>query len=292
MLSPPPDGAAAGPRRDDAWMEATLQAHVATWPGRAACALASGETTLASAGPLEEVFGWASVTKLLVALAVLVASEEGTLSLDEPAGPEGSTVAHLMAHASGLPFEGTSPVAPPGRRRIYSNTGVEVLAAHLEHRSGLGIEEYLQEGVLGPLTMSGTTLRGSPAHGARGPLLDLMALANELLCPRLVGKATWARATSVAFPGLAGVLPGFGRYDPCDWGLGPELADAKSPHWTGTRRSCATYGHFGQSGSFVWADPEAGVALGGLCSQPFGPWAKKAWPALSDAVGDGLARHH
>ena len=266
-----------------------LQGHVATWPGRAACAVANAGGTVASAGPEEEVFEWASVTKLLVAFAVLVASEEGTVSLDEPAGPDGSTVAHLLAHASGLPFEGMSPVSPPGRRRIYSNSGVEALAAHLERRSGLPFADYLQEGVLGPLAMTSTTVAGSPAHSGRGPLSDLVLLARELLAPSLVGRDTWTRATSVAFPGLAGVLPGFGRFEPCDWGLGPELAGAKSPHWTGTRNSKATYGHFGQSGSFVWADPEAGIALAGLSSEPFGPWAKEAWPALSDAVLAGLA---
>jgi CubicO group peptidase (beta-lactamase class C family) len=266
-----------------------LRAHVATWPGRAACAVANAEVTVASAGPEEEVFEWASVTKLLVAFAVLVASEEGTVSLDEPAGPDGSTVAHLMAHASGLPFEGTSAVSPPGRRRIYSNSGVEALAAHLERRCGLPFADYLQEGVLGPLGMTSTTVTGSPAHAGRGPLSDLAVLARELIAPHLVGTDTWARATSVAFPGLAGVLPGFGRFEPCDWGLGPELAGTKSPHWTGSRNSRSTYGHFGQSGSFVWADPEAGIALAGLSTEPFGPWAKEAWPALSDAVLASLA---
>lgn len=263
---------------------ATLRAHIATWPGRAACAVITASGTVAVAGPVEDVFEWASVTKLLVALAVLVASEEGTLDLDGPAGPDGSTVAHLMAHASGLPFDGASPISPPGRRRIYSNAGVEALAAHLEQRSAIAFGEYLQEGVLGPLGMTATTLAGSPAHGAGGPLSDLALLARELLAPRLVSAGTWRRATSVAFPGLAGVVPGFGRYDPCDWGLGPELAGQKSPHWTGTLNSPSTYGHFGQSGSFVWADPGAGVALAGLSSEPFGPWAREAWPALSDAV--------
>ena len=267
-----------------AGLEAALRAHISSWPGEAACGVVGPSGTLAASGPAEQPFAWASVTKLLVALAVLVASEEGTLGLDEPAGPEGSTVAHLMAHASGLPFAGTSPLSPPGRRRVYSNTGTEALAAHLEFRTAMSFEQYLREGVLGPLGINRTTLAGSPAHGARGPLSDLLLLAKELLAPSLVGESTWKTATSVAFPGLAGVLPGFGRYEPCDWGLGPELRDNKSPHWTGTRNSPSTYGHFGQSGSFVWADPEAGVALAGLSSEPFGPWAKQAWPAVSDAV--------
>ena len=97
-----------------------------------------------------------------------------------------------------------------------------------------------------------------------------------------------ARAASigatVALPGLVGVLPEFGRMDPNDWGLGFELRDAKEPHWTGRRNSPRTYGHFGGSGTFLWVDPAAGVALGVLTNLEFGDWAKEAWPLLSDAV--------
>ncbi len=100
----------------------------------------------------------------------------------------------------------------------------------------------------------------------------------------MVATETLHGATSVAFPGLAGVLPGFGRFEPCDWGLGFEVRDAKSPHWTGTRNSPATFGHFGQSGAFVWVDPVAGLACAALSDLPFGPWAVEAWPRLSDAV--------
>ncbi len=88
----------------------------------------------------------------------------------------------------------------------------------------------------------------------------------------------------MAWAGLDGVLPGFGRQGPCDWGLGPEIRGHKSPHWTGARNSPATFGHFGQSGSFLWVDPHAGLALAGLSGTSFGPWAKAAWPPLSDAV--------
>jgi CubicO group peptidase (beta-lactamase class C family) len=87
----------------------------------------------------------------------------------------------------------------------------------------------------------------------------------------------------VQFRGLAGVLPDFGRFDPNDWGLGFELRDDKSPHWTGTRNSPRTFGHFGGSGTFLWVDPDAGIALGVLTNLDFGDWSKEAWPRLSDA---------
>jgi CubicO group peptidase (beta-lactamase class C family) len=74
------------------------------------------------------------------------------------------------------------------------------------------------------------------------------------------------------------------RYDALDWGLGFELRDGKTPHWTGSRNSPETFGHFGGSGSFLWVDPVAGIALACLTDRRYGPWALEAWPALSDAV--------
>jgi CubicO group peptidase (beta-lactamase class C family) len=145
-------------------------------------------------------------------------------------------------------------------------------------------DNYVEAAITKPLGLVATSLDGSPAAGASGPLVDLMKLGSELLSPSLVSIETAALATSVAFPGLAGVLPGFGRQKPNDWGLGVEIRDHKDPHWTGRRNSPKTYGHFGQSGSFLWVDPVAGIVFGFLGPRPFGPWAAEAWPALSDGV--------
>jgi CubicO group peptidase (beta-lactamase class C family) len=143
---------------------------------------------------------------------------------------------------------------------------------------------YAAEAVLTPLGMADTTMSGSPAWAASGSAADLCAFGRELLAPTLISDKTLATATTVAFPGLTGILPGFGRQEPNDWGLGFELRDHKAPHWTGTRNSPATFGHFGRTGTFLWVDPEAGLALVGLTDRDFGPWAAEAWPALSDAV--------
>ena len=143
--------------------------------------------------------------------------------------------------------------------------------------------DYLVAGVLQPLGMQ-AELRGSPAADLHGSLDDLLILARELQRPTLVAQETLAEATTVQFRGLAGVLPDFGRFDPNDWGLGFELRDDKSPHWTGTRNSPRTFGHFGGSGTFLWVDPEADLALACLTDLDFGPWALEAWPQLSDAV--------
>ena len=88
----------------------------------------------------------------------------------------------------------------------------------------------------------------------------------------------------MAFPGLRGVLPGFGVQDPNDWGLGPEIRGSKAPHWTGAGNAPGTYGHFGGSGTFLWVDPDVGIALVALTDRTFGSWAIDAWPRFSDAV--------
>jgi CubicO group peptidase (beta-lactamase class C family) len=254
------------------------------WPAEHAAAgvVAPGQTW--THGPTEREFRWASVTKLLAAMATLVAAEEGIVDLDEPAGPEGSTVRHLLAHASGLPFDGPRPITKPGRRRIYSNTGFEVLAAFVGERAEMPFVDYLSAAVLVPLEMKGTHLEGSPAAGLWGPLDDLLSFARELLDPKLVAPETLAEATTVNFPGLVGVIPDLGRFEPNDWGLGFELRDAKSPHWTGMKNSERTFGHFGGSGTFLWVDPEFNAACACLTDLEFGDWAKDAWPRFSDAV--------
>jgi len=249
----------------------------------AAAAAVTRRETLAQHGDAGHVYRWASVTKLVTALAVLVAAEEGTLDLDEPAGPPGATVRHLLAHAAGLPFDGPAPIARPGERRIYSNTGFEAVAEHLAERAQMPFAAYLAGAVLEPLGMR-AELQGSPAADLWGTLDDLIRLAHELLEPTVVAEETLEEATRVAFPGLVGVLPDFGRFDPNDWGLGFELKNAKDPHWTGSRNSASTFGHFGGSGTFLWVDPEAGLALGCLTDREFGAWSKEAWPRLSDTV--------
>jgi CubicO group peptidase (beta-lactamase class C family) len=257
---------------------------VAAWPAVAAVGVALPQHgVVESTGPRDRPFPWASVTKVLTALTVWIGVEEGTVGWDDPVGPPGATLAHVLAHGSGLAPYDDLVLAAPGTRRIYSNRGFEVAAEHLAGRAGMPFGEYLRAAVTEPLGLA-TSLPGSPAAGASGSLDDLMALGLELISPTLISEQTASLVTSVAFPGLVGVLPGFGRQDPNDWGLGVEIRDHKHPHWTGPRNAPETYGHFGQSGSFLWVDPVAGIVLGCLGEQGFGPWAMDAWPALSDAV--------
>jgi CubicO group peptidase (beta-lactamase class C family) len=239
---------------------------------------------VAAHGPLDLVLPWASVTKLLTAYTVLSGVRRGVVSLDDPAGPEGATLRHLLAHTSGYAFDSTAVLALPGRTRIYSNAGFDVAAAHLARAAGRPFEVLLRTWVLDPLGMVGSRLAGAPSAGGEGPLGDLAAFALELLRPRVLSAGDLAAATFVVYPGLRGVLPGVGRMEHNDWGLGFEIRDGKVPHWTGTRSSPRTFGHFGRSGSFLWVDPDAGLACVCLTGREFGPWALDAWPPFSDAI--------
>ncbi len=256
------------------------------WPvDRVAVTVVGDGGAIASRGPVDGPFELASVTKLLSAVAVLVAVEEGTLELDAPAGPDGSTIRHLLAHASGLAPDG-QVLGPPGTRRIYANAGFDVLGHELERASGMTFADYLREAVTAPLGMTATHLDGSPAFAGVGTATDLARFAAELLTPTLLAAETLREATEVQFAGLRGVLPGYGSHDPNDWGLGFELRTTKSPHWTAPAASARTFGHFGASGTFLWVDPDRRLACVCLTDRPFGEWAVERWPALSQALLD------
>jgi CubicO group peptidase (beta-lactamase class C family) len=254
----------------------------------AAAAVIGPDGIVASHGDLDRRFRWASVTKLVTALAVLDAVEDGVIDLDEPAGPPGATVRHLLAHASGLPFEGETVLAEPGTRRIYSNPGFDLLGALLAERDQVPVDTALRRRILAPLGMTQTDLVTRASEGLHGTLGDLALFARELLRPTLVTPTTLDLATATAFPGLVGVLPGVGRFDPLDWGLGFELRHEKVPHWTGSRNSPGTFGHFGGAGGFLWVDPALDRALAVLTDRDYGAWALEAWPRLSDDVIAGL----
>jgi CubicO group peptidase (beta-lactamase class C family) len=261
---------------------------LADWPVPTAAAAVIGPSgVLAEFGDTVRRFPLASVTKLLVARAAQVAIEEGVVELDTPAGPTGSTVRHLLAHTSGLSMRTEEVQAEPGKRRIYSNFGFGVLAETVQRASGIAFTDYLREAVFEPLGMASSALIGgadAAGFGVESTAADLAVFAVELLRPALVSEQMHADASTVQFPGLAGVLPGFGTQRPNDWGLGFEIRDGKTPHWTGSSNSGRTYGHFGQSGTFMWVDPAADLALVVLTDRDFDQWAYPLWPAVSDGV--------
>lgn len=265
-----------------------------SWPvdNVAAAVLVDG-VVVASVGETNRSFHLASISKTVSSWAMLLAVEEGIVGLDDVIDPavNPATLRHLLAHAGGYAFDGPDPITTPERKRIYSNTGIEVAATAVARSAEMAFAEYLQLGVLAPLGMQSTELRGSPAHAMWSTVDDLAAFIAEVLAPTLLSTDMAAAATRPHFPTLGGIVPGVGRFDTCPWGLGFEVRGDKSPHWTGTSNSTATFGHFGGAGTLMWIDDAAveGHSLGlvALTDRPFGEWAADAlrlWPALSDAV--------
>ncbi|WP_349268501.1 Putative D-alanyl-D-alanine carboxypeptidase [Mycolicibacterium parafortuitum] len=258
------------------------------WPvPTVAAAVVGASGVLDQHGDVDHRFALASVTKPLVARAAQVAVEEGAVELDTEAGPPGATVRHLLAHTAGYEMTSSKVLAAPGTRRIYSNHGFTVLAESIEAATEIPFPGYLAEAVFTPLGMTATHFDGgaeAAGYGATSTVTDLVAFAADLLAPVTVSEHMHSEATSVQFPGLDGVLPGFGVQRPNDWGLGFEIRGNKSPHWTGAQNSPRTFGHFGQSGTFLWVDPVVSLALVVLTDRKFGEWAQSVMPALSDEV--------
>jgi CubicO group peptidase (beta-lactamase class C family) len=257
------------------------------WPvEHAAAAVVGGDGTVVTHGDTAHVFRLASITKTLTATAAMVAVEEEVVTLDAPLDDRGTTLRHLLAHAGGYPFDGAAPISAPGRRRIYSNTGIEVAARAVEAAAGMPFADYFAEAVVEPLRLA-LELRGSPAHGAHASLTGLLPFVADALRPRLLAEVSATAMRTIQFPELDGIVPGIGTFRPCPWGLGFEIKGAKSPHWTAPACSAATFGHFGGAGTLCWMDPVADLALVALTDRSFDDWrddALRLWPALGDAV--------
>ena len=269
---------------DGAW------SRVDSWPvDHASVAVVTGDGTFTH-GDIHRRQRIASVSKPLSAYACLIAVEEGSITLDDPVGQEGCTVRHLLSHAGGYAFDGATPVGKPGARRIYSNTGFDMLAAHMEQATAMSFVDYLAEAVFAPLAMGDSALEGSCAKDVWSTTADLSAFLAELRAPRLVSRETFLDAVVPVFPDLSGIVPGVGSFDPCPWGLGFEIRGHKQPHWTGARNSPLTFGHFGGTGTFIWVDPIADVAVAMLADREFDEWGLAHWPDFNDEVLVALGR--
>ena len=257
---------------------------VEEWPAGSAAAVVrldgGVEAVLASDGDLSVERPWASVSKLAVALAMGVEHDWGLHDLDESVGPQGATIANLLSHSAGLGLEEDDRRAPIATRRVYSNYGVDLAVAAVVGEADA--PSWLDRRIFVPLGMTGTRLEGRPAAGVVGPTRDLITLAVAWLRPDAVARATRDRMITPYLPDLDGVVPGFGRFSPCPWGIGPEIHGAKR-HWMGDWPP-ASFGHFGMSGALVLLDAAAGFGVVATSPEPFGPWAVDLWPRWTSDV--------
>ncbi len=242
------------------------------------------EQTLAVQGDARAALALASVSKPISAWGALIAVERGLVDLDEPAGPEGSTLLNLLDHTSGLPFEGEQTQAAAGTRRIYSNAGFDALGAHVAEAVGEPFADWMTREVTGPLGMRDIDVSGRPSAGYRASIDDLMKFGREVLRPTLVPVELRDLALMVSRRGLRGVVPGYGSFDDNQWGLGFELKGAKSPHWLGDAMPPETAGHFGGQGSFLFIDRSRDLAAAFLSGVAFGDEHKRIWPSLTEEI--------
>ena len=257
---------------------------VQSWPvENAASAVVGAGGVRGAAGDGGRVFALASVTKLLSAYGVLLAVEEGAVELDHPAGPPGSTVRHLLAHASGLAFGEGKVMADPGAKRIYSNAGFEVLGESVGAQTGIAFADYLREGVFEPLGMSHTALTGSAGHDAESTVDDLARFAAELLTPTLLAPRPWMRRPPCSSPALTGCCRATAA---AAQRLGAGLRDSRRQVAALDGRAQLAARHSGTSGSPArscgWT-PRAGRGVA-LTDRDFGAWAKPLWREFSDSV--------
>jgi len=149
----------------------------------------------------DTIFRIASMTKPIVAVAVLMLEDEGALSIDDPVArfvpefgrlqiPKPITLRHLLTHTSGLPGAppkelgdlyakrdrtlaeavphfARPPAFEPGTKWAYCNTGIDVLGRVIEVASGKRFEDFLEERLFRPLGMKDTFFYPSPERAPR-----------------------------------------------------------------------------------------------------------------------------
>ena len=228
------------------------------------------------------------------------------------------TLDQIVDIMCGLPLQ-----SAPGELLRYSNVGFGIAARVVERATGTAIHRYVDDNILGPLGLANVLTRPGPDDSARLAFTDDAASAGTDV--ESYNSRYWqdlgipwggyygspgdiARFAATFLPGVRSVLsdelkaemiidqtgrvPGGVdsagvRWERGAWGLGWEVAVDKPRHWTGTARSPATFCHWGQSGTLVWADPERRLALAVFGNRTVHrPWplVPPRWAELSDAI--------
>ena len=133
---------------------------------------------------VDTIYPLASMTKIFSAVALMRLVEEGRITLDEqvtrilpqlPASWDQVTVRECLSHTSGLPdlltdgingttlggdwdavlkALGTMPVAKPGEKSVYNQTGYVLLGMIIEKITGMNYEEYMERRLFNPLELT------------------------------------------------------------------------------------------------------------------------------------------
>ena len=166
-----------------------------------------------------------SITKPILAMAVMRLAERRVVDLDEPLstylGPfpapkSSATLHHLLTHTAGLAKRGSDvgrPVradfiqamknapfeSPPGLERRYSNAGYSLIAALVEEVTGKPWETVVREEIFGPAGMA-------DSHFATDPNAPATAVgyAGKVFAPRPMTLADGPPAMAELWWGAAG----------------------------------------------------------------------------------------
>ena len=213
----------------------------------------------------------------------------------------------------------TPPERPPRTRVQYSNVGYSLLAVAVERLTGepfaaalerlvaapLGLELYLgappprptarladvrgphRDTPLEPFNSRFWQGLGLPYGGSVGTTRTALGLVRAFrgqpagfLRPETLAEATANQTDDLGGGQIEPLI-----WEPCPWGLGPELRGRKAPHWAPASASPESFGHAGATGSFAWADPRADLAwalLGSRSAQ--NGWLLRAGAAIGAAV--------
>lgn len=211
----------------------------------------------------------------------------------------------------------------PGEELLYSNAGYAVLTRLVERLTGEEFWQVARREVLDPLGLADTVARPGPEleprladladaagpgtdwetynspywrslalpwGGLYGTPQDLVRFAAAFLPsgPRLLSPAARDLMTADQVGGVpGGVESAKVRWPRASWGLGWELKGDKRRHWTGELTSPATFCHFGQAGTLLWADPRRDLALAVFATRSVARmWGfiLPRWARLSNAV--------
>ena len=188
----------------------------------------------------DTIYDTASLTKPVVTttLAAML-YEQGQLDINAPlsrylpewargANPEQRgrvTIAHLLAHASGLPAHEdyflkskgraeilalaiAQPLAyEPGTQSIYSDIGFILLGAIVESVSGRGLDELAEERIFAPMGMTNTTFRPPKSLRARIAPTERASARKRVVHGEVHDENAWAMGGVAGHAGMFSTGP-------------------------------------------------------------------------------------
>jgi beta-N-acetylhexosaminidase len=296
--------------------------------------------------PANTLFDLASLTKVIgTTAAVMALVDDGKIRIDEPVyrylpqfrgGGRGDvTVWNLMTHTGGLPagddlYGGTADadaalqaiyrtdlVYEPGKKMVYSDFGMILMAEVVRRRAGEPVDRFAARRVFVPLGMENTMYRPplvwwgrtvpSAAHSERPYVLrEVVHDANSFRLGGIAGHAgLFSTAEDLAV--YAQTLLNGGAYgDRRIWS--PRTVqrfttrqlkvETRALGWdTPARRSSAgdyfsphSFGHTGYTGTSIWIDPDRDLFVVLLTNRVYDGGTEGQILAIRSAVSDAAAR--